>query len=480
MPEPGSRRSAQRWRSVAAVLSAAVLSAACGSNGTVELSAASAAAAAEFDSAGSGSAGGAAPEPTDPSAAGSGSGSGGDGSGSADGGEGAAGGGETGDGDGSAALGNGESPSREEGAAAGSADGGDDAAAGEGVDNVSGDAAEPIAGPENRPAGPTAPLTGLLTSDFSLAERRALAVKVDNANGRARPQVGLGSADVVYEALIEGGKTRFLAVFHSNIPALIGPVRSARSTDIDLVADLGAPYLASSGANNGVLGELRRAHNAGTLVDIGGLRTATVYTRVDDRPAPYNFFLQYPSLEEGAPASAQPLFEYGSNPPDTENAAGVTVAYHGSSVASHVWDAGLGGWVRIQDGKLHTVTGAFGPSEVAPANVAVVFVAYSTSTADRASPKAESFGSGDALVLTAGSVYRGRWERTADRPGFRFTDASGSPLGLSPGSTWVLLANTSGRFPVSRVTMLTVSEGADLLAEARAAAEAAGNDSSAS
>ena len=72
------------------------------------------------------------------------------------------------------------------------------------------------------------------------------------------------------------------------------------------------------------------------------------------------------------------------------------------------------------------------------------------------------------------------WERTADRPGFRFADASGSPLRLSPGSTWVLLANTSGLFPVSRVDVLTVSEGADLLAEARAAAEAAGNGSSAS
>ena len=338
------------------------------------------------------------------------------------------------------------------------------------VDSAPQDTAPPV---EPEPQVPTAPLTGLLTSDFSLAERRAVAVKVGNTSRKSRPQVGLAAADVVYEVLIEGGKTRFVAVYHSNIPDLIGPVRSARSTDIDLVADLGTPYLVSSGANPGVLRELRRAHNAQKLVDVGAARNDTSYTRVSDRPAPFNFFFEYRRPDDDTPASVQPLFEFGSNPPDTEDAAGVTVVYHQSSgsVVSHIWDAGLGGWVRLHGDALHTAAGAFGPSEVAPANVVVIFARYGTSSADARSPRAESFGSGDALVLTAGNVYGGRWERTEDRPGFRFTDASGSPVRLSPGSTWVLVANTSGRFPVARTTVLTRAQGTEMLAAARAAAE---------
>ncbi len=357
--------------------------------------------------------------------------------------------------------------------AAAAGGGSDDAVPVDGTDESRDNSAAEDAAPPVEPQVPTAPLTGLLTSDFSLADRRAVAVKVGNTSRQSRPQVGLAAADVVYEVLIEGGKTRFVAVYHSNIPDLIGPVRSARSTDIDLVADLGTPYLVSSGANPGVFRELRRAHNAQKLVDIGAARNDTSYTRVSDRPAPYNFFFEYPRPDDDTPASVQPLFEFGSNPPDTEDAAGVTVVFHQSSgsVVSHIWDAGLGGWVRLHGDALHTATGAFGPSEVAPANVVVISARYRKSSADARSPQAESFGSGDALVLTAGNVYRGRWERTEDRPGFRFTDASGSPVRLSPGSTWVLVANTSGRFPVARATVLTRAQGTEMLAAARAAAE---------
>ena len=113
-----------------------------------------------------------------------------------------------------------------------------------------------IAVPEAVLDGLRAPLTGKLTSDPNLAERRALAVKVGNGGRRDRPQAGLAAADIVYENLIEGGEGRFLAVFHSETPSRIGPVRSVRTSDFDLLADLSRPYLASSGANVTVLSEL--------------------------------------------------------------------------------------------------------------------------------------------------------------------------------------------------------------------------------
>ena len=331
--------------------------------------------------------------------------------------------------------------------------------------------------------GPIAPLTGSLTTDLSLAQRRALAVKVGNGDPKDRPQAGLAAADIVYEVLVEAGFTRFIAVLHSEIPSRVGPVRSARSSDFDILEDLATPYLATSGANSTVQREMRDAARAGTLVDIGAARMGAPYRRDRSRPAPHNLYFHYERLGGGDPDSLPggipdtppaALFEYGSsNSPPLDDAAGVSVAYttlYGGE-ASHVWDHLLGGWVRIQDGSLHTTETDFGLAEVAPANVVVLWMPYGRSAADRRSPQALSYGAGQALVLTAGSVHEAVWERTEDRVGYRFTDAAGNPLTLSTGSTWLLLANTSRPWPQAEVTVLTVSESNQLLADARERSE---------
>ena len=129
---------------------------------------------------------------------------------------------------------------------------------------------------------------------------------------------------------------------------------------------------------------------------------------------------------------------------------------------------------------MHTTETDFGIAEIAPANVAVVWMPYGKSAADRRSPQALSYGSGEALVLIAGSVHEAVWERTEGQVGFRFSDAAGNPLSLSPGPTWLLLANTSGRWPVAEATVLTASDGARLLAEARLGTSLDGNVVSAS
>ena len=335
--------------------------------------------------------------------------------------------------------------------------------------------------------GPIAPLTGSITTDLSLAQRRPLAVKIGNGDPKDRPQAGLAAADIVYEVLVEAGFTRFLAVFHSEIPTRIGPVRSARSSDFEILEDLATPYLATSGANSTVLREIRQAAGEGTLIDVGAMSRAAPYSRDRSRPAPHNLYFYYENLGGGDPDSlpgglpdAPPvqLFQYGtSNPPALPDATGVTVAYttlYGGEV-SHVWDHFLGGWVRIQDGTLHTTETDFGVAEIAPANVVVVSMPYGRSAADRRSPQALSYGSGAALVLTAGSVHEAVWERTEDRIGFRFRDTAGNPLSLSSGSTWLLLGNTTTRWPLAEVTVLTSSDATRLLADARAAAEAEAN-----
>ena len=331
--------------------------------------------------------------------------------------------------------------------------------------------------------GPIAPLTGSLTTDLSLAQRRALAVKVGNGDPKDRPQAGLAAADIVYEVLVEAGFTRFIAVLHSEIPSRVGPVRSARSSDFDILEDLATPYFVSSGANSIVRREMREAAGSGTLIDIGAATMSAPYRRDRSRPSPHNLYFHYENLGGGDPGSLPggipdtppaALFEYGSsNSPPLADAAGVTVAYttlYGGE-AAHVWDHVLGGWVRIQDGILHTTETDFGVAEIAPGNVVVLWMPYGRSEADRRSPQALSFGSGQALVLTAGSVHEAVWERTEDRAGYRFTDAAGNPLTLSPGSTWLLLANTSRRWPQAEVTVLTVADSNQLLADARERSE---------
>ncbi|MCY4068333.1 MAG: DUF3048 domain-containing protein [Acidimicrobiaceae bacterium] len=338
-----------------------------------------------------------------------------------------------------------------------------------------------LAGIDRFVTGPYTPFTNLLTTDLSLGQRRPLAVKIGNSHTGDRPQTGLADADIVYEILVEG-VTRFLAVFHSDVPEKIGPVRSARSSDFDLLKDLAVPYYVNSGANRGVTAETRAAAREGVLVNAGASWTAAPYVRDRSRRAPHNLYFYYDKLSESGVAvlpgeplakTPEPIFDYGAqNPPSESDSSGVTVQYQKFGVdASHIWDDTVGGWVRIQGGRLHTALTDSGLAEIAPANVVVLSTSYVRSSADRRSPQAVSYDSGDALVLTAGEVHEAFWERTADRVGFRFTDSSGRPLTLSAGSTWLLLVNRGRSWAEATTTLLTPSQGARMLAEARAAAD---------
>ena len=137
------------------------------------------------------------------------------------------------------------------------------------------------------PAPPTtaaAPLTGL-PMDIGRARRPVLVVKIDNAP-KARPQIGLNQADVVFEEGVEGGITRFAALYHSEGSKPVGPVRSARTTDIRLISALRHPLFAYSGANATFQ---RKVHEA-PLVDVGFDAHSDRYHRDSARPSPYNLF----------------------------------------------------------------------------------------------------------------------------------------------------------------------------------------------
>lgn len=297
------------------------------------------------------------------------------------------------------------------------------------------------------------PLTGLVTADPAAEAHPAVTVKMDNSP-EARPQAGINQADVVYEVKVEG-ITRYALVFHSVLRDDVGPVRSARSSDIDLVADLSTPLFVWSGGNAGVTGEVLAAARNGILTNASFDVAEGFYYRSRDRRAPHNLYVNLvPLVAERAPAgqgAPAPIFTY-----RTEGAAiggvgvlpvaGISVDYGQRQVVEYVWDAGRQGWARYQADARHprprSATVDADGVQVVPPNVIVQFVEYGVSAADSRSPRAVTVGEGEAIVLTAGTATPARWSRpSADQPA-RFTDAAGVPIALTPGRTWVALAET--------------------------------------
>ncbi|MGH9003911.1 MAG: DUF3048 domain-containing protein, partial [Acidimicrobiia bacterium] len=218
------------------------------------------------------------------------------------------------------------------------------------------------------PAPDTYALTGL-PSDPARVSRPGLVVKIDNAP-KGRPQAGINEADVVVEEGVEGGITRFAAIFHSTDAPSVGPVRSARSTDILFATQLGKPLFAYSGANAVFADLLRRS----PLVDVGVGRIPDIYRREKGRPSLYNLFSGTDAMVARAPAGATPpapLFAYraGGEAAPAGDPAPVVQALWKDKVRTEVvyqWDPAVGGFARTQNATPHVDAAG---KQVAPQNV---------------------------------------------------------------------------------------------------------------
>ena len=269
--------------------------------------------------------------------------------------------------------------------------------------------------------------------------RSALVVKIDNVP-RARPQSAINDADVVYVELVEGGLTRYAAVFHSEDPGTVGPIRSMRTTDINLLRPLNQPLFASSGANRGTTA----AVNASPLVNISAATGAGgAYFRNTGRPAPHNLFSTTGALRGsatgGSPSELFNIRRPGLDLPNAaEAASGVRVQYTNTSV---VYDWNGTGWARSQDGAATVDTNGV---RTAPETVIVQFTTYGTSAADSASPEAQVVGTGTAWIFTEGQLIRGTWNKPRPNAVTEYTDAIGNPVELLPGRVWVELPEPGG------------------------------------
>jgi len=287
---------------------------------------------------------------------------------------------------------------------------------------------------------PTAvwPLTGLPAAADDPIDRPAIAVKVSNSPD-ARPQVGLDLADIVIEERVEG-ITRFVAIFHSTPSAPVGPIRSARDTDIDLLGSLGRPVFVWGGANEGVAARVGQANVVSFNVDPDA---AEDKYRDDQRSAPDNLFIDstdafWAKAGDASPARAPipvpqaPVAEPGPVPGTPTPAVSVD---YGGTEADFVWDAEREGWARIEDGTPHVVASG---AVIAPTNVVLLITPYGTAPSDDRSPIAITTGTGDATVLIGGNAVDATWSRPSATDPYTLTDdATGQPLTLAPGHTWV-------------------------------------------
>jgi hypothetical protein len=297
------------------------------------------------------------------------------------------------------------------------------------------------------PPTPTCPLTGLPAPHGRVPDRPVLAIKVENYPD-ARPQAGLNAADLVYEELVEGGITRFVALYQCHDAPRVGPVRSARTADPDILAAFGRPILAYSGGAPNVV----RVVNAADLIPIDETRGGDAFTRDPSRPAPHNLYAATKALyrvarsRDGAP---DPVFTYAE---DLELRSRRVSRVHlpFSSTYADVWwtwSRRDHAWLRSHGDVPHRDEDG---EPVSATNVVVQVVDTVIGPRGGITPHLELTGSGRAYVFRDGRMILGRWERPSLREPARFLTRDGAEIPLAPGRTWVELLPSFVRLQTER------------------------------
>jgi hypothetical protein len=236
---------------------------------------------------------------------------------------------------------------------------------------------------------------------------------------------------------VEGGLSRLLAVSSSHVPPVIGPVRSAREDDLELLRQFGRPAFAYSGAQPQLLPVVERAR----IIDLYDGRVRG-YFRDPGRAAPHNLYARSSQLLAQAPGASRARdigFQFGPAPSGGRPVTSFRVSYPAASFTFR-WLAGTGRWLVEMDGK--PARAAEGGQLSAP-TVVIQYTKVRTSRfleAGTRPPYAESTGTGAGVVLRGGRAYPVRWSRPDADGGTAFTTKSGQPVMFARGQVWVVLA----------------------------------------
>jgi Protein of unknown function (DUF3048) N-terminal domain/Protein of unknown function (DUF3048) C-terminal domain len=281
------------------------------------------------------------------------------------------------------------------------------------------------------------PLLSPFTGEPARALGRVVVVKIDNIV-QARPPTGLTSADIVYLLPVEGGLSRIFAVYSSRFPKIIGPVRSAREDDLELLRQFGKPGLAYSGATPHLLPFIARAR-------VVNLYDTPAYFRDGYRVAPHNLYAYARTLRAeaaGASTAHDIGFRFGPPPPGGRPTASFSVSYPAAAFTFR-WSARSRRWLVWMDGAQATdaAGGHLGAATVVIQDTVVRtsrFAEYGVPP-----PFAQSAGSGTAVVLRNGRAWRVRWSRPDPDSGTTYTLPSGARMTFAPGQEWVVLTTTN-------------------------------------
>ncbi len=263
-----------------------------------------------------------------------------------------------------------------------------------------------------------------------------VAVKIDNSPD-ARPHTGLDQADIVYVEQVEAGLSRLIAVYSGHLPDRVGPVRSARESDLELLRQFGEPALAYSGVQT----KLKPLIADAPLFAESPDAAPDAYQRDDAREAPYNLYVDPGKILDAAPDASEASdigFRFGDAPAGGGEPTEAYDVDFPSAGFSFTWSAGEKRWQVAMDG---TGTG------VGAATVVVQEVTVRQSEfhdfLGSFTPYTETVGSGDATVLRDGQAFPAEWERTAEDEGTTYTTPDGDPMRFAPGPVWVVLAEKS-------------------------------------
>lgn len=283
------------------------------------------------------------------------------------------------------------------------------------------------------------PLLGRQAPDAAAVRRRVVVVKLENSKA-ARPQSGLGVADVVYETLTEGGITRYTAIYHSRMPTRIGPVRSARLSDSYLVPQYRA-LLSRSGGNYIVDTALKTAW----VEDMSATKYGAPYSRSKQRKSPHNLYVDLEKLLASAEKAGRemamdpPALAFGRTPASVSATANeIEIPFSPVNRVRWTWSADAQRYQRELNGSRQGDSGTDAPYEAATVVVmtAPMLPIDKVDAAGNPTFDVVLTGSGKASVYREGRRWDGTWSAEPKQTP-RFTSADGTVLTLAPGRTWI-------------------------------------------
>lgn len=279
------------------------------------------------------------------------------------------------------------------------------------------------------------PLTGEAVADEAATTQAVTAIMIENSPD-ARPQSGLKQAGIVYEAIAEGGITRFLALYQQQKPQLIGPVRSVRLYYIDWLA----PYNASVAHIGGSAAALTEVRN-GNYRDIDQFFNAGTYWRATDRYAPHNVYTSFAKLDAlNASKNYTSSTFTGFNRVDGKaatpaTATSVSIVISGPLYNStYTYDPATNSYKRFLAGEPHLDRE---DGQISPSSVVALHVDMSRVFEDGYRESITTTGSGEADIFQNGTVTKATWHKESRTAQLHFTDASGKDIPLVRGQTWI-------------------------------------------